>query len=472
MKIISSRSSKDKEKNRVKKSKRRKHDFTEVPQRHIQHTTPPADPADSVKQPEENTESQSFSYPKTELTPAQQAALQNVLYKKEMASERADQPEASHQNKREQRTTRKSRTDIHAYSDRMLNKKISRGKSLIPTIIVLLVLAGSAVAGWYYWLSIDRDPPTADPVDVTIMIGETVRPEDFVTNVEDESEIASIVFVEMPNLRSHTNQTVRVRITDEHGNNAIFEATLIILINTSPPVIEGIEPIATRVGDPILYRVGITARDDFGRDLTEEIQVNSTNVNHNAVGEYTVVYSVKDITGLETVVPVSVRVVNVDVEYVHNEIDKILTGVIRNDMTQLRKIRAIHTWVMDNISYATTIGAGESVYEDAYRALRDRGGNCFNFYAISEIMLTRSGVPNITIERIPGTPTRHRWSLVNPDGLGWHHFDTTPTRLQWGSQTAFFTDSQARALTREFEDYNGTLDYFTYNPALYPDIVQ
>jgi len=334
------------------------------------------------------------------------------------------------------------------------------------------VLTGAVFAGWYYWSGIDRDPPTADTVDVTILIGETVKPGDFVKNVEDESEVVSIEFVSAPNLLSHTDQTVQIKITDEHGNSAIFEAALIIRINTSPPVIEGIEPIVTRVGDPILYRQGITARDDFGRDLTNEIQINSTNVNHNAIGEYTVTYRVTDITGLETVIQMTVKVVNVDVEYVHNEIDKILNEVIKEDMTQLQKVRAIHTWVITNIAYAQTIGAGETVYEDAYRALRDRGGNCFNFYAISEIMLTRSGIPNMPIERIAGTPSRHRWSLINPDGLGWHHFDTTPTRLQWGSQTAYFTDSQSRTFSRQFEEFNGTLDYFTYYPELYPRIVQ
>jgi C4-type Zn-finger protein len=354
----------------------------------------------------------------------------------------------------------------------MLNSKSSRGKSVVPTVLVLLILTAAVIIAWYYWAIIDREPPTADPVDVTIIIGETVRPEDFVTNVEDESEVVSIEFVNMPNLMSHTNQAVQIRITDEHGNSAIFEATLIIRLNTSPPVIEGVEPIVTRVGDPILYRVGITARDDFGRDLTNQIQINSTNVNHNAVGEYSVTYQVRDLTGLETIIQVPVKVVNVDVEYVHNEIDKILASIIRDDMTQLQKVRRIHTWVDDNLSYAQQIGAGESVYEDAYRALRDRGGNCFNFYAISEIMLTRAGIPNMPIERIPGTPTRHRWSLVNPDGLGWHHFDTTPTRLLWGSQTAFFTDSQARAFTRQFVEFNGTEDYFTYEPELYPSIVQ
>jgi len=456
MKIISSRSSKDKEKNLVKKTIRNRHDLSGVPQKHVQHTVPSEVPANPVQQPLNSSQPQSFSYPKTELTPSQQAALQNVLYKKEQVYENPGQ---------------KNSRDIHAYSDRKLNKRRSRGKSIVSTILVLMVLAAVLFAGWYYMTMVDRDPPTADPVDVTILIGESVKPEDFVENVEDESEIVSIEFVEKPNVLAHTNQAVQVKITDEHGNSAIFESTLIIRINTSPPVIEGIGTIVTRVGNPILYRQGITARDDLGRDLTQEININSSNVNHNAVGEYQVTYQVKDITGLETIITETVKVVNVDVDYVHEQIDGLLAEILTDDMTQLQKVRAIHYWVTNNIVYAQTIGGGETVYDDAYRALRDRGGNCFNYYAIGEVMLTRSGIENMPIERIAGTPTRHRWSLVNPDNLGWHHFDATRTRLQLGSATAFFTDSQAKEFTRRFVDFNGTQDYFTYDPWLYPDIV-
>jgi len=444
MKLISSRSSKDKNQNRVKKSVYRP-DLSVDPNRHVQQAETPET-------------QQSYAYPKTDLTPSQQAALQNVLYK----YERHQNPNPHHN----------KRPDIHSYADRKLNKKSSSGKKFVAGLLMLMVLAAIVFAVWYYWFGTDRAAPTADPVDVTIRIGESVKPEDFVENVEDESEVVSIEFVEVPNTRAHTTQNVRVRITDEHGNSAIYESKLIIRLNTSQPVIEGTDTIVSRLGSPIIYRQGITARDDFGRDLTNELQIDSSRVNHNEVGEYYVIYSVKDLTGLETVITETVMVVNVDVDYVHEQIDKVLVDIIKDGMTQLDKVKAIHTWVITNISYAQAIGGGETVYEDAYRALRDRGGNCFNFYAISEIMLTRSGIPNRPIERIPGTPTRHRWSLVDPDGLGWHHFDTTPTRLQLGSATAFFTDTQARDFTKRFFDYNGTENFYTYDTSLYPVIMQ
>jgi len=458
MKLFGSSSSKDKNRSSVRKTKKGRVDLSEDPQRHVQHKEP-----------------QTFSYPKTELTPSQQAALQNVLYKKELVSEQKKQAEALNlhgsSQQPERKVLKKKHTDIHAYADRKLRKKSSPLVGLIITLMAIVVLASAIYIGWNRW-TLFNTPPTADPVDVTILIGESAAPRDFVRNVSSEFEIISVDFVEAPNFLSHTNQTVQIRIMDENANISVVEAKLMIQINTSPPVINGAAPILSRMGDPILYRLGITAHDDLGRDLTDEIEVDSSRVNYNSVGDYSVVYRVKDLTGLETVVIETVTVVNVDVIYVHEQVDKLLDEILISGMTQLEKVKAIHSWVINNISYAQTIGGTETIYGDAYRALRDRGGNCFNFYAISEVMLTRAGVPNIQIDRIPGTETRHRWSLVNPDDLGWHHFDSTPTRLLLGPLTAFFTDSQARAFTEQFLEFNETPDFYTYDPALYPEVVQ
>ena len=502
MKLVGSHSSKDKSRNGVKKISKNRVDLSEVPQRHVQQKMPPdAPPADdaqryvpntgqsgtvrqsmptgvpknSTRQPVRPTEPQGYPYPKADLTPAQQAALQNVLYKKELVSEQKKQAEASNQHHNmkypDRKTIKKKQPDMHTYADRKMKKKSSPLVGIIVTIVIIACLVSAIYIGWTHWV-LYNTPPTADPVDVAILIGETAAPRDFVTNVSSDFEIISIDFLEPPNFLAHTSQIVQIRIIDENANIAVFEAKLTIQINTSPPVINGTGPILSRMGDPILYRSGVTAHDDLGRDLTEEIEVDSSRVNYNAVGEYPVFYRVRDITGLETTVTVTASVINVDIVYVHEQVDKILDEILKGGMTQLEKVKAIHTWVINNISYAPTIGGEETIYGDAYRGLRDRGGNCFNFYAISEVMLTRAGIPNLQIDRIPGTPTRHRWSLIDPDGLGWHHFDTTPTRLQLGAQTAFFTDSQAREFTRQFVEFNETQDFYTYDPALYPEIVQ
>jgi len=349
-------------------------------------------------------------------------------------------------------------------------RKPGARKNHIKTILLILVLSFAAFGIWYYVFVMDTSPPTADPIDRTILIGETIKPIDFVTNIHDDSEIVSIEFVDPPNLESRNDQIVKVIITDEHNNSAIFEAKLTIKLNQSPPVIEGTENILSTLGNPIMYRQGITAYDDFGREL--ELQVDSSNVNQHAVGEYIIKYWAVDLTGNTTEIEVDVHILDVDVHYVISEADAILGSILGEGKTQLEKVRAIHAWVRTNISYATVMGGpADTVYEDAYRALRDRRGNCYIYYAVSEILLTRAGIENMPIDRIPGTATRHRWSLINPDNLGWHHFDTTPTKLGLGAETAFFTNTQAKDFTRRFVEFNGTQDFYTFNADLYPAIV-
>jgi len=318
----------------------------------------------------------------------------------------------------------------------------------------------------------DTIAPTATATNKTIQIGEEVFPEDFVTDIFDLSEIESIKFVVEPDVIAHRNQIVEVEITDIHGNSDVFSGGLTILLNQEPPVIEGTDTIVITVGDSIMYLRDVTATDDFGRDISENIQVDSSLVDQHTVGEYTVIYSVVDYTGLRFEVEEKVHVVEIDMDFVHEKVDEALAGIVNDNMTQLEKVRAIHNWVQRNINYSVTRGGPATAYEGAYIALTQRRGNCYIFYSISEVMLTRAGIQNMRIERIEGTPTRHRWNLVNPDNLGWHHYDSYPTRLQLSSQMAFFTSSQAASYARQIQAINNMRDYYTYDPALYPEIVQ
>jgi len=359
--------------------------------------------------------------------------------------------------------------ELREQARRAAKKKMMSARILIPAMLLLVALVAGGLFGLYTYIR-NTTPPTVHTINHTVNIGESVYPEDFISMIYSDFEIISITFVEAPDTSALTNQQVQIRVTDDRDNVAIVSATLNITLNTSPPVITGTQPIISRLGNTIVYRRGITARDDFGREL--ELQVDSSGVDPHTEGEYIVIYYAVDLTGLRTEVRELVQVINVDIDYVNGHIDLTLSELLNTDMTQLEKVLAIHTWVITNITYAAATTDPSTAYEDAYRALRDRQGNCYNFYAISELMLTRAGIENMPINRIPGTETRHRWSLINPDGLGWHHFDTTPTRLGLGAETAFFTDSQAREFTQRFVEFNGTENFYTYDPTLYPEIVQ
>ena len=322
----------------------------------------------------------------------------------------------------------------------------------------------------------DTTPPAAEPVDVEIQIGEEVKPEDFVKNISDASDHLPIIityFGAEPNIFGQ-NQQIAIKVEDYYGNYSIIHADFTVKHNKEPPIIMGVEEIFFNIGDPFLFMQGITAFDDFGRDITERVTVDTTGVNHNEVGIYTVRYRVADFTGLPFEIEATVNVINITADFVYERVDAILEEIIDDDMTQLEKVRAIFSWVRSNVSYAPLDrNRPETSYEGAYLAIRARRGNYIEFFSLSEVMLTRADIPNMPINRIPGTPVRHRWNLVNPDDLGWHHFDSFPSPFGVGIQKAFFTDTQAEEFTRQFatREENPMNNYYTYDPTLYPQIV-
>jgi hypothetical protein len=142
-------------------------------------------------------------------------------------------------------------------------------------------------------------------------------------------------------------------------------------------------------------------------------------------------------------------------------------------MTELQKVREIHQYIRSFMTYSGVRGRPNTVYEGAALAFSRRTGNCFVYFSLAELMLTEAGIENMRIERVDHAPTRHIWNLVNPDGLGWHHFDAFPTRLGSSWLRAFFTDAEAERFTRQIRDEHGGLPfYYTYDKDLYPEVVR
>jgi hypothetical protein len=85
----------------------------------------------------------------------------------------------------------------------------------------------------------------------------------------------------------------------------------------------------------------------------------------------------------------------------------------------------------------------------------------------SKALLTRAGIPNVTVKRFGGI-TEHYWLLVNV-GNGWYHFDNCTNRNIPLEDRFLFTDSQARQYT---EEYGGGKEYYTYDKNTLPDYVR
>ena len=97
-------------------------------------------------------------------------------------------------------------------------------------------------------------------------------------------------------------------------------------------------------------------------------------------------------------------------------------------MSQYDKALAIFNYTKGNISYINHSEKGDYV-RSAYEGLKLKRGDCYVYASTAKVLLTRAGITNMDIARIPSGSSMHYWNLVDiGDGQGWYHFDTTPRK--------------------------------------------
>lgn len=231
--------------------------------------------------------------------------------------------------------------------------------------------------------------------------------------------------------------------------------------DTDPPVISGASDQTVFTGDSISYRNGVSAFDEV--DGAVGFTVDSSAVNIYEIGEYEVTYSAVDSSGNTAVQTVVISVIDPDTDVVYEMADNILAGLLRPEMSLLEKAQWIHNWIRWNITFT---GAAEKTnpINGAYTGFRTRQGDCFTFYSIAEVLLTRAGIPNMRVTRVGGYSS-HYWNLINV-GTGWYHFDATPTRERVNN--FMFTSVQAEQFTRMISQVP---NYYVYDKSLYPPVV-
>lgn len=137
-------------------------------------------------------------------------------------------------------------------------------------------------------------------------------------------------------------------------------------------------------------------------------------------------------------------IVNNRVEEIVNGKDGI-PGIITVGMNDFAKQKAIHDWIVKNVSYDTTLNK-----RTAYDALEESKKTvCQGYALLSYKMLDKAGFETKIIE---GTARgqAHAWNLVKLDGA-WYHFDTTwddpvpdvPNKVTYNYYN--LTDSQIKA---------------------------
>ncbi|NHN29296.1 Ig-like domain-containing protein [Paenibacillus agricola] len=106
-------------------------------------------------------------------------------------------------------------------------------------------------------------------------------------------------------------------------------------------------------------------------------------------------------------------------EAVTAKVKEILPQIITEGMNDFQKQKAIHDWIVANLTYDTTLAQ-----HSAYAGLFDNQKTvCQGYALLAYRMLSEAGLPNQIIEGTAGGQL-HTWNLVKLDG-NWYHLDTT-----------------------------------------------
>lgn len=305
---------------------------------------------------------------------------------------------------------------------------------------------------------VDTVPPVVEVSDIEDFAFVPKSAADFAVRVEDVTEVTAF-FKKEPDLSLLGTQEVELVFVDEGNNRVEKKAKLTLKEDSEPPVIHGAVDLMIYAGDTVSYRKDVTVTDNSADGLT--LDVDTSKVNMGAEGVYPVTYTARDASGNSSSVTVNltVKARKYDLEEVNNLGDSVLANILKPDMSDMDKLHAIYRYIMGHISYINDSEKGDWV-QAAYEGLMNRKGDCYVYASTAKLLLTRAGIKNMDIEKIP-SDTLHYWNLVDI-GDGWYHFDTTPRK---DHPTIFMWDD------KQMMEYSETHDKsHNYDHSLYPQV--
>lgn len=193
----------------------------------------------------------------------------------------------------------------------------------------------------------------------------------------------------------------------------------------------------------------VSATDD--RDGKVKITVDDSKINWKKTGTYKVFYTATDKAGNEAKAwaKIGIRVAG----KADQMADSVLKSITKSSWSNEKKARAIYNYTRGHIAY-TGYSDKSSWEREAINGMRSGSGDCFTYYAVARILLTRAGIPNICVRRVRGHGN-HWWNMVYVRD-GFYHFDTCP-RLS-GGRFCLVTDSQLTA----YSNGNGNSHIWDY----------
>lgn len=200
------------------------------------------------------------------------------------------------------------------------------------------------------------------------------------------------------------------------------------------------------------FKDHVSAKDD--RVGKVSFKVDTSKINWNKEGIYKVYYTAKDKAGNvgKTYAKVQVYIPG----SAENVADEVLSSVIKKKWSDEKKLRAIYRYTKQHCSYVDN-GTHKNWRNAALRGIRYQSGDCFTYYSVAKLLISRAGIYNLTVTRYPVSSSHHWWNLVYVRG-GWYHLDTTPR--QRDGKFCLVTDAQLRSYS--------TGSTFAFNHKKYP----
>ena len=332
---------------------------------------------------------------------------------------------------------------------------------------------------------VDTTPPTAEIVGIIVHERSYREAEEFVHSIQDNSEVEVTYKGELDfkDLKVGDNE-ITIVLEDSSGNRTEYKTTLTLLEreddteydtednsgDKEPPVIKGVKDRKVTVNKKIDYLLGISASDN--EDGTVTVEVDSSQVDLKKVGEYEVVYTAVDLAGNKVEEKARIKVVEelvITEELVYEMADEVLDQIATDGMTKLEVAKAIYDWT-GKIKYVGTSDK-TNVLSGAYQGFLKKRGDCYTYYAVAEVLLTRAEIDTMCVTRVGGNSS-HFWNLVNL-GEGWYHFDASP-RISGDTFEAFMvTDEEVKAYTESYtKQHPEHPNYYTFDASLYPERAQ
>ena len=326
-------------------------------------------------------------------------------------------------------------------------------------------------AGKKYTLKLtvrDRKAPVVTTKHVYYAKGvSTPNALDFIGSIVEADEYTAYFECDLPDMNQIGDYDVVFRVEDASGNKTKeLHSILTVIEDYEAPVFKIVPELSAYVGEAIAYRKGLVVEDNCGGEVS--VSVDSSAVDPNTPGDYTVSYTATDASGNVSWASTVIHIYENQIteEELNEKIDVIIAQIITPDMDKEAQLRAVYRYVYDHIAYTS-----DSDKSDWIRAAHDAlfmtgSGDCFNYFAAAIAFCRRLGIDYREIQRTPGAADgTHYWIMVNigsDEEPRWYHFDCTHLRASYSHSGCLLTDQQIKAFNRV------RAGFYAYDSSNYP----